>query len=114
MRAPASADNQPLFEYTLMPAHMRNAFGVAELQDVRLADPFAFTQGCRTMRIVARPWINAHQFGTMLFDLQADPAQDRPITDPAVEGRMVEHMVRLMRENDAPAEQFERLGLPAK
>ena len=111
MRAPVSADNLPLFEYTLMPAHMRNAFGVDELQDIQLADPFAFTRGCRTLQVAARPWVNAHRFGTMLFDLEADPAQDRPITDPAVEQRMVEHMVRLMRENDAPAEQFERLGL---
>lgn len=32
--------------------------------------------------------------------------------DPAVEEYMIGHLVRLMRENDAPPEQFARLGLP--
>ena len=31
--------------------------------------------------------------------------------DPDVEQMMTEHLVRLMKENDAPPEQFERLGL---
>jgi len=35
------------------------------------------------------------------------------MTDPAVEQRMIEHMVRLMADNDAPSEQLERLGLPS-
>jgi hypothetical protein len=48
---------------------------------------------------------------TVLYDLVADPAQEQPISDPAVERRMIALLVRLMRENDAPPEQFERLGL---
>ena len=28
-----------------------------------------------------------------------------------IEQMMIEHLVRLMKENDAPPEQFERLGL---
>jgi hypothetical protein len=48
----------------------------------------------------------------MLFDLQTDPKQEHPLDDPAIEEMMVKHMVRLMKENDAPSEQFERLGLP--
>jgi arylsulfatase A-like enzyme len=111
MRAPANADNQPLYEYTLMPTHMRHIFDVSELQDIQLAEPFTFTKGCRTMKIAARPWINAHQFGTLLFDMQTDPAQEHSMQDAAVERRMIEHIVRLMHENDAPQEQFERLGL---
>jgi arylsulfatase A-like enzyme len=113
MRAPIKAENDPLCEYTLMPTHMRNAFKPEELQDIRLAEPFPFTKGCRTMKINANTWTNAHQFGTLLFDLQADPRQERPLQDAAIEARMIEHMVRLMGENDAPAEQYERLGLPA-
>jgi hypothetical protein len=34
-----------------------------------------------------------------------------PLSDAKVESRMVAHMVRLMKECDAPVEQFERLGL---
>jgi arylsulfatase A-like enzyme len=113
MRAPASEGNTPLHEHTLMPAHMRHTFSVQELQDIQLAEPFPFTKGCRTMQIAGRPWINAHQFGTLLFDLETDPHQEQPLDDATVEARMTGHLVRLMQENDAPAEQFQRLGLEA-
>ena len=48
---------------------------------------------------------------TMLFDLQKDPHQERPIQDQKIEQRMIEHLVRLMEENDAPEELYRRLGL---
>jgi arylsulfatase A-like enzyme len=111
MRAPIAPDNRPLFEYTLMPAHMRAGFGVDELQDVRLAEPFPFTKGCRTMKIEGRAWLKAHEFGTLLFDLEHDPGQEHPLQDAAVEARMIDLLKKLMRANQAPAEQFERLGL---
>ena len=113
MRAPVRPENKPLYEYTLMPAHMRRTFSAEELQDIQLAEPFNFTKGCRTMKIEARAWTNAHKYGTMLFDLAADPAQEGPIDDPAAEQMMIDHMVRLMKANDSPPEQFERLGLEA-
>jgi hypothetical protein len=111
MRAPASPDNTPLYDYTLMPTHMRQRFGVNELQAIELAEPFTFTKGCRAMKIKARSAVNAHQFGTMLFDLEDDPRQEKPLHNPDIEAQMIRHIVRLMRENDAPPEQFERLGL---
>jgi arylsulfatase A-like enzyme len=115
MRAPTSAENKPLYEYTLMPTHMRNMFGVDELQDIELAEPFHFTKGCRTMKIEARrPWADPYEFGTLLFDMQSDPAQDNPLNDPAVEKKMSKYLVELMEKNDAPAEQFIRLGLSNK
>jgi arylsulfatase A-like enzyme len=111
MRAPASLENKPLYEYTLMPTHIRSHFGVDELQTLTLAEPFSFTKGLRTLKVEARPWIKAHPFGTLLFDLQTDPAQESPLDDPLVEERMIGHLLRLMLANDAPPEQFERLGL---
>jgi hypothetical protein len=111
MRANATADNRPLFEYTLMPAHMRTAFAPGELQDLALQGPFSFTKGCRTLKIAGRAWVRAADFGTLLFDLATDPGQQCPLADAGVEARMAAHLVRLMRENDAPPEQFERLGL---
>jgi arylsulfatase A-like enzyme len=111
MRAPASAENAPLYEYTLMPTHMRARFSPTELQEICLADPFSFTKGCRTMQIAARQWMNPYPFGTLLYDQQADPAQQQPLTDPEVEAYMVQHLIQLMQENDAPPEQFERLGV---
>ena len=111
MRAPVRADNTPLYQYTLMPSHMRRMYDVPDLQDIEIAPPFAFTKGCRVMKIRGESWVNAHSFGTMLFDLKNDPRQERPIEDKAIELKMIEHMIRLMQWNDAPAEQYERLGL---
>lgn len=56
------------------------------------------------MKVAMRSWINYHQYGTLLFDLQTDPHQENPIQDQAIEARMIEHLVRLMKENDAPVE----------
>jgi arylsulfatase A-like enzyme len=113
MRAPARPDNAPLYEYTLMPTHMRNRFTPEELQVIELADPFPFTKGCRLLKIKAEGWhgLDAYRLGTLLFDLKTDPDQENPIKDPALEQIMIAQLIRLMRENDAPAEQFERLGL---
>jgi arylsulfatase A-like enzyme len=111
MRAAADPDNQPLYEYTLMPTHMRHTFDVAELQDIELAEPFPFTRGCRTLKIPGRRGRNIFRYETMLFDLDSDPGQDRPLDDSDVEQAMVAHLTRLMHENEAPPEQFERLGL---
>lgn len=114
MRAPAKPENQPLYEYTLMPTHMRHAFAVSELQDIQLAEPFSFTKGCRTMKIDAGRdgWREVFRFGTLLFDLENDPTQEHPLDAPEIEARMIKLLIKLMRENDAPIEQFERLGLP--
>jgi len=111
MRAPANPENQPLYEYTLMPTHIRSHFSLEELRTATLAGPFSFTKGLRVLRTEARPWIEAHPFGTLLFDLATDPAQEHPLDDPEVEARMIDLLIGLMVANDAPAEQFERLGL---
>jgi len=111
MRAPIRPENDPLFNYTLMPTHMRNPFPVSELQDIELARPFTFTKGCRTMKIAGQPWKNPYPFGNLLFDLESDPEQLDPIYNPAVEASMIEHLRQLMQENEAPPEQYQRLGL---
>ncbi len=113
MRAPTTSENWPLYEYTLMPTHMRHTFEVAELQETEMAPPFDFTKGCPVMKIKSRGsgWTDMHRFGTLLFDLQNDPKQEHPIDDPEIEARMTRLLVDLMKANNAPAEQFARLGL---
>jgi arylsulfatase A-like enzyme len=112
MRAPVNPDNSPLFEYTLMPAHMRARFSVEELQNLTLAEPFSFTRGVQPLKAPARTMSNPHNFGTMLFDLEGDPNEETPLVDDEIERRMIRLMVDWMHWNDAPREQFERLGLP--
>ncbi len=112
MRATENDDVQ-LYDYTLMPTHMRQMFTVAELQTLELGAPFDFTKRCKTLKIPTRstPW-GLSDFETFLFDLETDAGQLNPIQDEATENRMIEAMVDLMEQNDAPSEQFERLGLP--
>ena len=113
MRGYTAPGNQPLYEYTLLPTHMRRTFDVREMQNLEgLQEPFRFTKGCKTMKILGR-----NNFGitcqaqTQLFDIDQDPGQKNPVTDPAVEDRMCRHIARLFQENDAPPEQYIRLGL---
>ena len=111
MRAAADPQaNAPLYAYSLMPTHMRGPYSIEEMKTMERAGPFSFTKGSPVMRTVGRAW-RPTDFQTLLFDLEADPAQENPIHDEKVERMMTEHMVTLMRENDAPAEQFERMGL---
>ncbi|WP_371775692.1 sulfatase [Streptomyces sp. NBC_01438] len=114
MRAPATPSNTPLYEHTLMPTHMRGRFSPAELADLELAEPFSFTKNVRTVRVPGRSLLNPYHHGTLLFDLENDPEQHTPLVDDAAELRMATLMVELMRANDAPPSQYERLGLPAE
>ena len=115
MRAP-KPDNSPLYNYTLMPTHMRCLFSLDEMKCMDLYPGFSFTKGCQVMRIPAVEDTTGdttpkHQMKTMLFDLETDPMQEHPIQDPEAEKQMIQALVRLMEENDAPKEQYIRLEL---
>jgi arylsulfatase A-like enzyme len=109
---PDVARNSPLNEYTLIPTHMRQRFGVEELRAVSLAAPFSFTKGLSTLKVPGTPFGPAYRYGTLLFDLEKDPGQMQPIIDEEAELRMVGILLDLMRGSDAPLEQYLRLGLP--
>ena len=116
MREPASPDNRPINNYTLMPTHMRRLFSVDELagDNIQLANPFPFTKGCKTMCIPAHAAgkdAPIRRFGTQLFDLETDPHQENSISDPDIEQRMLDLLKREMKACDAPVEQYERLGI---
>lgn len=113
MRGPATAENTPLYQYTLMPAHLPHTFDVRELQDIQLREPFSFTKGCRTMKMASGPVHHSiqHEFGTLLFDLEGDYGQSAPVKNSAAETRMIQLLIREMERLDAPGEQFQRLGL---
>ena len=116
MRGPADpTHNEPLFNYTLMPTHMRGLFSLKELHTAAMHPPLPFTKDTPVMCIQAMQPRNrdlqANVLETLLFDLAVDPGQECPIDDPEVETMMTAHLVRLMRANDAPPEQFQRLGL---
>ena len=112
MRSPINPMNKPLYNYTLMPTLMRGFFSINQIKTIELAEPFDFTKGCKTMRFNARAWITPYIYGSSLFDLQNDPTQEYPIFDSEIEKRMIKLMIKEMKKNDAPLEQYERLGIP--
>ena len=116
MRAPEKPGNDPLYEYTLMPT--RHGAGRAfiepeEMTDMELVEPFSFTKGCKLLKINTNGWHGKdyHPFGTMLFDLENDPYQQELLQDEETEQKMKEYIIKMLKNNDAPEEQFTRLGL---
>jgi arylsulfatase A-like enzyme len=121
-RYPANLMQQEIYQYTLMATHLRWRFLPEELVDMQAAGPFPFTKGARVMKVPVidrAPFHMSYGPGCMiegenrLYDLIADPGQERPLADPALEHRMVVTMTGLMRDNHAPPEAFARLGLGA-
>jgi hypothetical protein len=121
MRGNVTEDNSPLFEYTLMPTHMKSLFSVRELSSWEKFEDFSFTKACPVMQIPSRTprfmLARDNPYGkgrtaTLLFDVQADPGQTNPLTDAGLEIRMIKLMLHEMARNECPPEQYVRLGLP--
>jgi arylsulfatase A-like enzyme len=117
---PPQMHRDGLYQYTLMPMHMKEMFSLDELRDATLAPPQGYSKGVSLLRVPATPKSpqyklhgpgSQHDTQTVLFDLLADPGQLSPIRDEAVEARLRRAMIQLMRDNDAPEEYFSRLGL---
>jgi hypothetical protein len=136
MKSPKGQDNGPLFEYTLMPAHMRCLFTIEDIQKAALTKPFGFTKECPVLKIPKKSnfgcadfsfllndnknssrridnndLLNAANFGDKLFDIKNDPHEEKKLDDMEIETHMANLLVRAMRENEAPEEQYERIGL---
>lgn len=125
MRAPNSEfDGDPyagenLYNYTLMPAHIKAPFSLHELSTATLHEPLSFTKGVPVLKISGEIKLSAAPDGSkpnvhfynMLFDTKNDPKQLKPIEDDTIEAYMTEHIIKLMKANDAPEEQFIRIGL---
>ena len=111
MRAPLPDREDELYNYTLNVQHMNERFSVQELQDMTLSDPFAFTKGCRVLKIRSKNKFHLSSFGSLLFDVQKDPGELVPLADEPVTERMIRAMKAEMSNNDCPKEQYERLGI---
>jgi arylsulfatase A-like enzyme len=80
-----------LHQYTLMPTHMRNRFGIHELQGIEITT-LPFSRGAQVMKIPTRwvqnqhtpndkgeVWLNEEARSNLLFDLECDPEQKNPV-----------------------------------
>jgi len=111
MRANTTKDNGPLNEYTLMPTHMREMFTTDELQQIEMIDKDSFNFiPCKAMKIKTSSFLSPDMHGHLLYDLKSDPKQLKPLDDKILELKMAKKMMVAMHENDAPKEQYLRLG----
>src|SRR5699024_9296848 len=96
MRACTSEDNQPLYDYTLMPNSIPGRIVPVALTDMDLVEAFTFTftKGVPVLRIPALAPNNPAAFGSLLFDLETDPGQTVCLTDPDLEHRMATLLVQ--------------------
>ncbi|WP_282926279.1 sulfatase [Helcococcus kunzii] len=112
MKGPVSPDNKPLFEYTLMPTHMRERFSVEEVKNLELSAPFEFTKGVTPLKIESgKGMINPYKYGDKLFDIVNDPKQTVELEDDELTLILTKKLIESMKDNDAPIEQYTRLGL---
>ncbi|APZ50821.1 sulfatase [Salipiger abyssi] len=112
-----------LKEYTLAPQHMTGHFTAAELKTATMVPGFDFTRGVPLMAIDALPdakrvpmndGLGFDDDETRLYDLAADPAQKAPVTNHAVQARLVAQAAAEFRAHDAPAETYDWYGLTLK
>lgn len=112
-----------LYEYTLMPTHIRESFSAEEMQTAELRPAFGFTKSMPVMRIDAL--MNAaripihdgevfQDIGTRLYDLSTDPEQAAPFRDATIEARLRDALCRVLREHECPQEIYSRYGLATK
>ena len=108
-----------LFQYTLMPTHMRTFFEAREFQDAEVVNSLPFAQGYPVWRLPVRKDAKANmtqrypllEARTVLFDLATDPQQREPIQDVQQEQRIRAQIAALFARNDAPRELYRRYGL---
>jgi len=119
-RGPKYLDSTDLYEYRLLPMHMRGPFSLQELRQMELAGPFVFTKDVRVLKIKARddsmraPHHDGETFQdceTRLFDLSVDPTENSSIDNPTVVERLLAAAVEEMRKHAVPREMFERFEL---
>jgi arylsulfatase A-like enzyme len=108
-----------LYQYTLMPAHMRTFFEASEFAGAEVVHSLPFAQGFPVWRLPVRKDAKANmtrrypllEARTVLFDLAIDPEQRMPVDDPPLEARIRTQITALLARNDAPAELYARYGL---
>ena len=110
LRAPEKSVDY--YEYTLMPTNMNCMFSTEKLQTAELSEGFGFTKGARLLQFKVSNPFNLCLAKNLLFDTKEDPSQLQNIDDSQMETKLINGMLTLLKSSEAPAEQYERFGLP--
>lgn len=119
MRNPINEDAGPLHAYTAMPVMGLNAWFPREVHDrMEMGRYFGHTYNMPLYKIPATGAIPlhhadepSHQAHHQLFDIIADPNQETPLHDPALEEHFIGRIATHLAACEAPAEQYTRLGI---
>lgn len=123
MRSGREQKQELLNNYTIVPLHMFESFSLEELRQVKreLTVAFPFTKGVPVMKIPASGETSPQntcymyeehlKYGDLLFDLEKDPEQRHPARNKPLEEQLKAEMKKLMVENQAPEELYERMDL---
>ena len=119
MRMPVRDDLGPLHAYTAMPIAGLNAWYPRSSHDrTETGRYFGHTYNLPLYKIPVPGHITkpkqgepSYQGRHLLFDLASDPQQQRAIRDEAVESRLAARMADHLKRCEAPAEQYQRVGL---
>ncbi|CUP50750.1 MULTISPECIES: sulfatase [Hungatella] len=116
-RAPVSEDNQPCFLYGAMPTTFLKYWDIKP-GDYEMGTFLPYTD-FPVYKVRYR--VEGHYpecpegldyvRENLLFDIQSDPCQNRPIKDKALELEMIEKLRAALLEYQAPQEQLIRLGI---
>ena len=111
-RAPASADNSPLYRYFLTPGtfSMRDICQKSFYEGAVIGDFLPYTD-YPIIRSRAHKERSVDWEDSMLFNLESDYAQLVNLVGSEREAEYVELLLRTMKNMDAPAWQYKRLGL---
>jgi arylsulfatase A-like enzyme len=110
MKASAKPDNQPLYQYTLMPTNIRGFFNKAQLNKAELTNEFKFTDNMPILKVPSTSFLNSFKFGDRLYE-KNDSKQEILVNNYKAELHMVSELRKELINAEAPNEQFKRLGL---
>jgi arylsulfatase A-like enzyme len=106
----ANAENEPLYQYGCMPGNYDHYWPRSSFASIDAGRFLPYTD-MPVFRLPVhqptRPFVSE----TLLFDRETDSQQERNLAGTEFESRYIELLIRAMRESDAPAEQYQRLGL---
>jgi arylsulfatase A-like enzyme len=100
-------------QHTATPADVGSVNSVAALAEAEVGPFLPATAGEAKLYRWPRP-SHTHRdapAGHLVYDLESDPRQETPLQDPVVEERLTRLLIETLRRHDAPACQYERLGL---
>ena len=111
-RGPASPDNQPLYQYFLMPTEYHHRMSADRMKDAEFGRFLPYVD-IPVLRVPGIPEFGIHDeiYENKCFNIVDDYQQLRDISGTDAASRMQDLLVETMRRADSPEEQFERLGL---